>query len=216
LIIFALFSFRGAYGFIILKEHLVPEQRGAEPVMAAFCVLAFLFALGSIYWYLFKEKNFYLAGQYKKYELHGNGSGINQAIELSGGGKYDLTVEVIWKVRKQDIPPDRSFRLARFRKDNGIRAHINMEIVSDNSSRQFLKFEQQPDDSLNAGKIGIGKKLDKIAISCAEKISINITAQVERKEEVAVEHEETFLIRVYNSLNLKEAFQLVPNKIAFD
>jgi len=216
LIIFALFSFRGAYGFIVLKEQLVPIQRGAEPVMAAFCVLAFLFALGSIYWYLFKEKNFYLAGQYKKYEMRGDDSGINQMIELSGHGEYDLTIEVIWRVRKEDIPPDRSFRLARFRKDNGIRAHIKMEIVSDNSPHQILKFEQQPDQSLNAGKIGTGKTLDKVTVSCVEKLSINITAQVERKDKAALEHEETFLIRVYNSLSLKEAFQPVSNMIAFD
>lgn len=216
LIIFALFSFRGAYGFIVLKEHLVPEQRGAEPVMAGICIFMFLFALGSIYWYLFKEKNFYLAGQYKKSKIHGDDSGIDQVIELSGSGEYELTIEVIWKVRKEDIPPDRSFRLARFRKDNGIRAHIKMEIVSDNSSRQFLKFEQQPDQSLNAGKIGTGKTLDKVTISCVEKLSINITAQVERKDKAALEHQETFLIRVYNSLSLKEAFQPIPNMISFD
>jgi hypothetical protein len=204
------------YAQIVFKIPASPEQAGAEPVITGITIVMFLFMSGSVYWSLSRDKISYLSGQYKKYEIHGNDSGINQAIELSGGGKYDLTVEVIWKVRKQDIPPDRSFRLARFRKDNGIRAHIKMELISDNSSRQFLKFEQQPDDSLNAGKIGIGKTLDKVAISCAEKISINITAQVEHKEKPAVEHEETFLIRVYNSLNLKEAFRPIPNRITFD
>jgi hypothetical protein len=216
MIIFALTSLFMAYAGIVLKVPASPEQRGAEPVINGISVFMFFFALGFIYWYLFKEKNFYLAGQYKKYEMRGDDSGINQVIQLSGSGKYDLTVEVIWKVRKQDIPPDQSFRLARYRNDNGVRAHIKMEFAPDNSSRQFLKFEQQPDDSLNAGKIGIGKKLDKVTISCAEKISINITAKVERKEEMAIEHEETFLIRVYNSLSLKEAFQPIPNMITFD
>jgi hypothetical protein len=215
-IIFALTSFVGAYSIIVLKVPASPEQRGAEPVIAGIYILMFLVALGFTYWYLFKEKNLYLFGQYKKYEMRGNDSGIDQVIELSGHGKYDLTVEVIWKVRKQDIPPDRSFRLARYRKDNGVKAHIKMEFAPDNSPHQILKFEQQPDQSLNAGKIGTGKTLDKVRISCAEKISINITAQVERKEEVAMEHEEIFLIRVYNSLSLKEAFQPIPNMIVFD
>jgi hypothetical protein len=58
--------------------------------------------------------------------------------------------------------------------------------------------------------------LDKVKISCDEQITINITAQIERKENLAIEHEETFLIRVYNFLSLKEAFQPVPNMIVFD
>jgi hypothetical protein len=215
LIIYALGSLFGAYSIIVLKVPLIPEQRGAEPVLAGICIMMFFMALGFAYWHLFKEKNFYLAGQYKKYEMSGNDPEINQTIKLSGSGEYDLIIEVIWKVRKEDIPPDQSFHLARWRKDNGVRAHIGMEIVLDNSSRQFLRFEQRPDQSLNAGKNGVGKTLDKVAVTCEEKITINVTAKIERKEKLAIEHEETFLIRVYNSLNLQEAFQQFPSEISF-
>jgi hypothetical protein len=215
-IIFATLLLFAAYTQIAFKIPASREQAGAEPVIAGITIFMFLFISGFVYWSLSRDKLFYLSGQYEKYEVCGNDSGINKAIELSGSGEFELTIEVIWKVRKEDIPPDRSFRLAGSRKDNGVRAHINMEIVSDNSSRQLFKFEQQPDDSLNAGKIAIGKTLDTVAVSCVEKVSINITAQVERKEEKAIEHEEIFLIRVYNSLSLKEAFQPVPNMISFD
>jgi hypothetical protein len=142
MIIFALTSLFMAYAGIVLKVPASPEQRGAEPVINGISVFMFFFALGFIYWYLFKEKNFYLAGQYKKYEMRGNDSGINQTIELSGSGEYDLTIEVIWKVRKEDIPREPSFRLTSSRKGRYVKACIQMEIISDNSSRKSIYFEQ--------------------------------------------------------------------------
>jgi hypothetical protein len=215
LIVFQMFCIRGFYGIVVLKEKAVDWQAGAEPVIAGIFAVMFLTAFGVTYWFLFKEKNFYLAGQYKKYEMLGNDSEISQMIELSGNGEYESTMEVIWKPGKEDIPREPSFRLASSRKGHYVKACIRMEIVSDNLSRKFIEFEQYPDERLNVGDNVVGKILDKVKISCKEKIMINVTSQIERHKTLVANHEEKFLIRIYHSLNLPETFQQIPKEIAF-
>jgi len=212
-VVFALVCFFGAYTSIVLEVPASAEQAGAEPVIAGICIVMFLVALGFIYWCLFKEKSFYRVGQYKQYEICGEGSIMNGSFELYGSGEYQLTFEVIWKLQKEDIPSDRSFHLASRRNDNGVRAHIKIEIASDDTSRQFLVFEQRPDQSLNAGKRGVGKTLDRVMISCKEKITINATAKIERKEELGVGRKETFFIRIYNPFRLQETLYSSLNEI---